>query len=158
MVSRTVRDKLRRVAAGTPGRKKAKRPVAARGKTTRREAGKRMMNELIQNLGKRGSAIKDRVGAMSPGKLRAITGKTTMKKPSVRTPASVRQKQLRAMKPAMQSMGLSPAAAKNMQRMAGPASMNKAIMAMVKKIKPSGTPTTADFKRARAELKKAKGK
>ena len=150
MVSTTARRLARQ--------KKAKRPVAARGKTTRREAGRRAMNELIQNLGKRGSAIKDRVGAMSPGKLKAITGKTTVKKPKVRTPASVRQKQLRAMKPTMQAIGFGPAAAKNMQRMAGPAAMNRAISAMVKKIKPSGRPTTADIQRARAMLKKAKGK
>ena len=140
MVSRTVRDKLRRVAAGTPGRKKAKRPVAARGKTTRREAGKRMMNELIQNLGKRGSAIKDRVGAMSPGKLRAITGKTAIGKRTMKAsdmPAPTRK--------AFQTMGMSP----------GTAGMNKAAMALAKKIKPTGRLNTDDIKKATAMLKRA---
>jgi len=142
-----MRDRLRRVATGTPARKKAKKPVAARGKTTRREAGRRAMKQMIETLGMRGNAVKDRIGAMSPGKLRAITGKTAVGK-KMGPQAVARRK-------AMQSMGMTPAQVRNAGRTAGTAAMNKAAMTLAKKMKPAGRLNTDDIKKATAMLKRA---
>jgi hypothetical protein len=145
-MTKAMRDRLRRVATGTPARKKAKKPVAARGKTTRREAGRRAMKQMIETLGMRGNAVKDRIGAMSPGKLRAITGKTAVGKK--KGPMGARIK-------AMQSMGMTPAQVRNAGRTAGTAAMNKAAMTLAKKMKPAGRLNTDDIKKATAMLKRA---
>ena len=42
-------DRRKKIAGKPTARKKAKRPVAARGKTTRREAGRRAMKEFGKN-------------------------------------------------------------------------------------------------------------
>ena len=136
-MTKAMRDRLRKVAGGLPARKKAKKPVAARGKTTKREAGRRAMKQMIETLGMRGNAIKDRIGAMSPGKLRAVTGKTVIGK-KMGPQAVARRK-------AIQTMGMSP----------GTAAMNKAAMTLAKKIKPSGRLSTDDIKKATAMLKQA---
>ena len=70
---KAMRDRLRKVAAGTPARKKAKRPDAARGKTTKRGA----LRKIVESISKRPKMVgmpKD----MSPGKVKAITGKAVM--------------------------------------------------------------------------------
>ena len=140
-MTKAMRDRLKKVAAGTLGRKKpTKRPVAARGKTTRREAGRRAMKEFVKNLEMKGNPIRERIGGMSPGKLRAITGKTAIGKRTMKAsdmPAPTRK--------AFQTMGMSP----------GTAGMNKAAMALAKKIKPTGRLNTDDIKKATAMLKRA---
>ena len=95
---------------------KAKKPDAARGKTTRRGS----MRKLISSLEQKGNPIRKRIGAMSPGKLRAITGKTTM------------------------AAG----------RGTGRGALNSAVNKLVKAIKPDGKPTTLDFKKAAAMIRK----
>ena len=45
-------DRRKKIAGKPTARKKAKRPVAARGKTTRREAGRRAMKEFVKNMKK----------------------------------------------------------------------------------------------------------
>ncbi len=132
-------DRRKKIAGKPTARKKAKRPVAARGKTTRREAGRRAMKEFVKNLEMKGNPIRERIGAMSPGKLRAITGKTAIGKKTMRAsdmPAPARK--------AFQ-LGMRP----------GTAAMNKAAMALAKKIKPSGRLSTDDIKKATAMLKRA---
>tara|TARA_R100000231_G_C5293261_1_gene155241 strand:+ start:39 stop:479 length:441 start_codon:yes stop_codon:yes gene_type:complete len=136
-MTKAMRDRLGKVAAALSARKKAKKPVAARGKTTRREAGRRAMKQMVETLGMRSNAIKDRIGAMSPGKLRAVTGKTAIGK-KMGPQAVARRK-------AIQTMGMSP----------GTAAMNKAAMTFAKKIKPSGRLSTDDIKKATAMLKRA---
>ena len=95
---------------------KAKKPDAARGKTTRRGS----MRKLVASLEQKGNPIRKRIGAMSPGKLRAITGKTTM------------------------AAG----------RGTGRGALNSAVNKLVKAIKPDGKPTTLDFKKAAAMIRK----
>ena len=73
-------DRRKKIAGKPTARKKAKKPVAARGKTTKREAGRRAMKQMISTLGMKGNPVRERIGAMSPGKLRAITGKTAVGK------------------------------------------------------------------------------
>jgi hypothetical protein len=139
-MTKAMRDRLKMVAGSFPARKKSKKPVAARGKTTKREAGRRAMKQMIETIGMRANPVRDRIGAMSPGKLRAITGKTAMGKRTMRAsdmPAPAQK--------AFQTMGMSP----------GTAGMNKAAMALAKKINPSGRLTTDDIKKATAMLKKA---
>ena len=133
-------DRRKKIAGKPTARKKAKRPVAVRGKTTRREAGRRAMKEFVKNLEMKGNPIRERIGAMSPGKLRAITGKTAIGKRTMKAsdmPAPTRK--------AFQTMGMSP----------GTAGMNKAAMALAKKIKPTGRLNTDDIKKATAMLKRA---
>ena len=138
-MTKAMRDRLKKVAGSLPARKKAKKPVAARGKTTKREAGRRAIKQMIETIGMRANPVRDRIGAMSPGKLRAITGKTAIGKKTMRAsdmPAPARK--------AFQ-LGMRP----------GTAAMNKAAMALAKKIKPSGRLSTDDIKKATAMLKRA---
>ena len=144
-------DRRKKIAGKPTARKKAKRPVAARGKTTRREAGRRAMKEFVKNLEIKGNPIRERIGAMSPGKLRAITGKTAIGKKTMRAsdmPARFRPK-------AMQSMGMTPAEAKNAGRMAGQGAIQKAAMSLAKKIAGDKRISSADVKSATAMLKRA---
>ena len=144
-------DRRKKIAGKPTARKKAKRPVAARGKTTRREAGRRAMKEFVKNLEMKGNPIRERIGAMSPGKLRAITGKTAIGKKTMRAsdmPARFRPK-------AMQSMGMTPAEAKNAGRMAGQGAIQKAAMSLAKKIAGDKRISSADVKSATAMLKRA---
>ena len=144
-------DRRKKIAGKPTARKKAKRPVAARGKTTRREAGRRAMKEFVKNLEMKGNPIRERIGAMSPGKLRAITGKTAIGKKTMRAsdmPARFRSK-------AMQSMGMTPAEAKNAGRMAGQGAIQKAAMSLAKKIAGDKRISSADVKSATAMLKRA---
>ena len=136
-MTKAMRDRLKKVAGSLPARKKAKKPVAARGKTTKREAGRRAMKQMISTLGMKGNPVRERIGAMSPGKLRAITGNTAVGKKT--GPQAV------ARRKAMQTMGMSP----------GTTGMNKAAMALAKKMKPSGRLNTDDIKKATAMLKRA---
>ena len=150
-MTKAMRDRLKKVAGSLPARKKAKKPVAARGKTTKREAGRRAMKEIIATLGMKGNPVRERIGAMSPGKLRAITGKTAIGKKTMRAsdmPARFRPK-------AMQSMGMTPAEAKNAGRMAGQGAIQKAAMSLAKKIAGDKRPRNADVKSATAMLKRA---
>ena len=144
-------DRRKKIAGKPTARKKAKRPVAARGKTTRREAGRRAMKEFVKNLEMKGNPIRERIGAMAPGKLRAITGKTAIGKKTMRAsdmPARFRPK-------AMQSMGMTPAEAKNAGRMAGQGAIQKAAMSLAKKIAGDKRISSADVKSATAMLKRA---
>ena len=146
-MTKAMRDRLKKVAGSLPARKKAKKPVAARGKTTKREAGRRAMKQMIATLGMKGNPVRERIGAMSPGKLRAITGKTAVGK-KMGPQAVARRK-------AMQSMGMTPAQVRNAGRTAGTAAMNKAAMTLAKKMKPAGRLNTDDIKKATAMLKRA---
>ena len=99
----------------------------------------------------KGNPIRERIGAMSPGKLRAITGKTAIGKKTMRAsdmPARFRPK-------AMQSMGMTPAEAKNAGRMAGQGAIQKAAMSLAKKIAGDKRISSADVKSATAMLKRA---
>lgn len=96
---------------------KAKKPDAARGKTTRRGS----MRKLVASLEQKGNPIRKRIGAMSPGKLRAITGKTTM------------------------AAG----------RGTGRGALNSAVKQLVQAIKPDGRPSSVDFARAAAMIRKS---
>ena len=150
-MTKAMRDRLKKVAGSLPARKKAKKPVAARGKTTKREAGRRAMKQMIATLGMKGNPVRERIGAMSPGKLRAITGKTAIGKKTMRAsdmPARFRPK-------AMQSMGMTPAEAKNAGRMAGQGAIQKAAMSLAKKIAGDKRISSADVKSATAMLKRA---
>tara|TARA_R100000329_G_C7561489_1_gene198579 strand:+ start:91 stop:399 length:309 start_codon:yes stop_codon:yes gene_type:complete len=95
---------------------KKKKPMAARGKTTKRGQIKKM----VKALELRADSPRLFKAGMSPGKLRAITGKTTM------------------------AAG----------RGTGRGALNSAVNKLVKAIKPDGKPTTLDFKKAAAMIRK----
>ena len=96
---------------------KAKKPDAARGKTTRRGQIKKM----VKALELRADSPKLFKAGMSPGKLRAITGKTTM------------------------AAG----------RGTGRGALNSAVKQLVQAIKPDGRPSSVDFARAAAMIRKS---
>tara|TARA_R100001126_G_scaffold9177_1_gene4690 strand:- start:1178 stop:1720 length:543 start_codon:yes stop_codon:yes gene_type:complete len=69
-MTRAMRDRLRRVAGGAPGRKKAKKPIAVRGKKTKKA-------KLMDQMRKRFRAITPaeiKGKGMSPGMKKAVTG------------------------------------------------------------------------------------
>ena len=141
-----MKDRLRRLKAGVATRKKTKRPDAARGKTTKRGQIKKM----VKALELRADSPKLFKAEMSPGKLRAITGKTSMKTVMPKTERG------------FMSKGLSPERAKNITRRAtsagmgaGRGALDSAVNKLVKTIKPDGKPTTLDFKRAAAMIRKS---
>ena len=70
-MTRAMRDQLRRVAAGTPGRTKARKPDAARGKKTKQAK----LRDIVDRLRKQRAVPKTK--GMSPGMKKAITGATT---------------------------------------------------------------------------------
>ena len=67
---RGMKDKLRRVAPGTPARKKAKKPIAVRGKKTTKAKAMDQMRKRLK--AKTPAEIKGK--GMSPGMKKAITG------------------------------------------------------------------------------------
>ena len=68
-----MRDKLKKVAAGTPGRKKPRRPSAVRGKKTKKAGIQQLQKRLRQRV--MGAPGKGK--GMSPGMKKAITGAAT---------------------------------------------------------------------------------
>mgnify|MGYP003116166980 CR=1 FL=1 len=127
-----------------------------------RDKTRRALKEAMSKIGNR---PKRKVSGMSPGKRKAITGSATGK--------TTREKLMAAFKKAsekrkkdrrtptggpvgsakqLQSRGMTPAQARN--TMAG-AAMNKAIMKLAKKIKPTGRLNTDDLKNATAIMKQA---
>ena len=73
-MTRAMRDRLRRVAAGTPGRTKARKPDAARGKKTK----KAKMEDIAKRLRRqRAMGPLPKTKGMSPGMKKAITGAAT---------------------------------------------------------------------------------
>ena len=73
-MTRAMRDQLRRVAAGTPGRTKARKPDAARGKKTK----KAKMEDIAKRLRRqRAMGPLPKTKGMSPGMKKAITGAAT---------------------------------------------------------------------------------
>ena len=67
---RGMKDKLRRVAPGTPARKKAKKPIAVRGKKTTKAKAMDQMRKRLK--AKTPAEIKGK--GMSPGMRKAVTG------------------------------------------------------------------------------------
>tara|TARA_A100001391_G_scaffold93147_1_gene61638 strand:+ start:155 stop:592 length:438 start_codon:yes stop_codon:yes gene_type:complete len=139
-----MKDRLRRLKAGVATRKKTKRPDAARGKTTKRGA----IRKIVESINKRPKLVG--MPDMSPGKLRAMTGKTSMKTVTPKTERG------------FMSKGMSPERAKNITRRAtsagmgaGRGALDSAVNKLVKTIKPDGKPTTLDFKRAAAMIRKS---
>jgi len=77
-MTRGMRDRLRRVAGGTPGRKKAKRPTAVRGKkTTKAKAMDQMRKRLRDKALKAKTPAEIKGKGMSPGMRKAVTGSAT---------------------------------------------------------------------------------
>ena len=70
---KAMKDRLKKVAAGTPGRKKPKRPSAVRGKKTKKAAIQQLQKRLRQRV--MGAPGKGK--GMSPGMKKAITGAAT---------------------------------------------------------------------------------
>ena len=70
---RGMKDKLRRGAPGTPARKKAKKPIAVRGKKTTKAKAMDQMRKRFR--AKTPAQIKGK--GMSPGMKKAITGAAT---------------------------------------------------------------------------------
>jgi hypothetical protein len=69
-MTRAMRDRLRRVAGGAPGRKKAKKPIAVRGKKTKKA---KLMDQMRKQFrAKTPAEIKGK--GMSPGMKKAVTG------------------------------------------------------------------------------------
>lgn len=69
-MTRAMRDRLRRVAGGAPGRTKAKKPIAVRGKKTKKA---KLMDQLRKRLrAKTPAEVKGK--GMSPGMKKAVTG------------------------------------------------------------------------------------
>jgi hypothetical protein len=69
-MTRAMRDRLRRVAGGAPGRKKAKKPIAVRGKKTKKA---KLMDQMRKQFRAMTPAeIKGK--GMSPGMKKAVTG------------------------------------------------------------------------------------
>ena len=67
---RGMKDKLRRVAPGTPARKKTKKPIAVRGKKTTKAKAMDQMRKRLK--AKTPAEIKGK--GMSPGMRKAVTG------------------------------------------------------------------------------------
>ena len=147
-----------------------------------RDKTKKSLKEAMKKLG---SAPKRKVSGMSPGKRRAITGSATGKTTREKLMKAFKKAQEKRKKDrrtptggfkAMPAIGISkrravqkmgPASAKGvgagaMRQMAGAitgigsgAAMNKAIMKLAKKIKPTGRLNTDDLKNATAIMKQA---
>jgi hypothetical protein len=75
-MTRAMRDRLRRVAGGAPGRvKKAKKPIAVRGKkTTKAKAMDQMRKRLRDKAIKAMTPAEIKGKGMSPGMKKAVTG------------------------------------------------------------------------------------
>ena len=69
-MTRGMRDRLRRVAKGTPGRKKAKKPIAVRGKKTTKA---KLMDQMRKRL-RAVTPAQIKGKGMSPGMKKAVTG------------------------------------------------------------------------------------
>ena len=147
-----------------------------------RDKTRRALKEAMSKIGTR---PKRKVSGMSPGKRRAITGSATGKTTREKLMAAFKKASEKRKKdrrtptggPAgsakqLQSRGMTPAQARNtMAGMMGPravrqmagaipgvasgAAMNKAIMKLAKKIKPTGRLNTDDLKNATAIMKQA---
>ena len=147
-----------------------------------RDKTRRALKEAMSKIGNR---PKRKVSGMSPGKRRAITGSATGKTTREKLMAAFKKASEKRKKdrrtptggPAgsakqLQSRGMTPAQARNtMAGMMGPravrqmagaipgvasgAAMNKAIMKLAKKIKPTGRLNTDDLKNATAIMKQA---
>ena len=75
---RGMKDKLRRVAPGTPARKKAKTPIAVRGKKTQKAKAMDQMRKRLSRDRLKGKTPAEMKGkGMSPGMKKAITGSAT---------------------------------------------------------------------------------
>lgn len=120
---KAMRDRLRKVAAGTPARKKAKRPDAARGKTTKKGKIKKVLKSVFTGVkpkvspktkAKQMQALMKKMKTASPGMKKAITGS---------------------------AVGMGGAG----------------LMAMARKMKPSGRLNAADLERVKKMMGKQKG-
>jgi hypothetical protein len=141
-----------------------KRAGGTRPKVISDDLLKKLKNIIMRE--KKTPDLKRKIGEiMSPGRVKAITGKNPgeMKKPSS---FIERRKRLGAKPSGRMSMAdMTRAAAgaagkgsgKSLSR-AGMAGMSKAVFNEAKKLKPSGRLSVADMKRAREMLKKRKGK
>tara|TARA_R100001510_G_C7529872_1_gene121769 strand:- start:173 stop:607 length:435 start_codon:yes stop_codon:yes gene_type:complete len=138
-----VRDRLRRMAPGTGGRAKTKRPDAARGKATTK--GK--LKKLIKGLKPRRVG---KAGGMSPG---AMGGRTKTKMPDLkrrpitRSPSPMR-KQLQGMMPMVGAKGAG----------ASGAAMGAQAMRLARQLKKSGRLSVDDLMRAKKAMMNRKGK
>tara|TARA_Y100001938_G_C7789901_1_gene282018 strand:+ start:81 stop:509 length:429 start_codon:yes stop_codon:yes gene_type:complete len=136
-----VRDRLRRMAPGTGGRAKTKRPDAARGKATTK--GK--LKKLIAGLKPRRVS---KAKGMSPG---AMGGRTKMpdlkRRPITRSPSPMR-KQLQGMMPMVGAKGAG----------ASGAAMGAQAMRLARQLKKSGRLSVDDLMRAKKAMMNRKGK
>ena len=140
---------------------------------------KKALQDAMKKLG---NAPRRKVSGMSPGKRRAITGsatgRTTREKlmdAFKKAKPTGRPKPIGKAAEQLKSRGMTPAQARNQIRKMGPgagvagmrkiagampgvaagAAMNKAIMKLAKKIKPTGRLNTDDLKNARNIMKQA---
>jgi hypothetical protein len=134
-----------------------KRAGGTRPKVISDDLLKKLKNIIMRE--KKTPDLKRKIGEMmSPGRVKAITGKNPgeMKKPS-----SFIERRKRLAKPASMTRAAAGAAGKGSGRSlsrAGMAGMSKAVFNEAKKRKPSGRLSVDDMKRARDMLKKRKGK
>ena len=121
----------------------AKKPDAARGKTTRKGKIKKILRNVIARQGKTRDP-----GNMSPG---AMGGRTKMKSP---------QQPKRGMKPSVRARKAFKAAGKSMIKGAGMtgAGMTSQAFKLAKKRKPTGRVNMDDIRRVKEMLSKRKGK
>jgi len=144
----------------------AKKPTAARGKTTRKGKIKKMFDRLRQ------TAKGKKTLGMSPGAMGGRTKTSTLmpglkRRPLTRTPMR-KQQQLQGMGPIsenqrrqkLRGMGPMVGAARSTIKGAGMsgAAMSGQAMKLAKKLKTSGRLTVADIKRAKEMMKNRKGK
>lgn len=136
---------------------------------TRPEGISKDLLKKIKNLLDREMKMPDfeRSGRMSPGKIKAITGKNPgesmgpKRKPKLSDFKDRRRKISGRMSMADMTRAAAGAAGKGSGKSlsrAGMAGMSKAVFNEAKKLKPSGRLSVADMKRAREMLKKRKGK
>ena len=133
-------------------KKMAKKPDAARGKTTRKGKIKKMF-EKLQQTGKGKKTL-----GMSPG---AMGGRTTKAKFTPRKPGKMPAPLTRTpMRKQLQGMGPLGRAAKSTIKGAGMtgAAMTGQAMKLAKKVKGKGRLSVADIKRAKEMMKNRKGK
>jgi hypothetical protein len=133
---------------------------------------KKLKNIIMRE--KKTPDLKRKIGEMmSPGRVRAITGKNPgeMKKPSsfierrseMKKPSSFTERRKRLTKPtgrmskADMTRAAGMGAGKGLSRVGGVA-LSKAVFNQAKKLKPSGRLNVDDIKRAKDMLKKRKGK
>ena len=133
----------------------ATKPKAARGKTTRKEKVKRVIQKIKRNLPKKvGSGMGMSPGAMggrTKAKFTPRTGK--MPSPLRRISENMRRQKLKGMMPMT-------GAAKSTIKGAGAsgAAMAGQAMKLAKKLKPKGRLNVDDIKRAKQMMSKRKGK